>query len=81
MHYISRALGRWNIPHPRNKLYFSLQYRKIVFCVVASLLLAIALMLTGVIDLILLLGLEKPELTTHSALSTIMVSNELHTTL
>lgn len=52
-----------------------------MFCVVASLLLAIALMLTGVIDLILLLGLEKPELTTHSALSTIMVSNELHTTL
>lgn len=52
-----------------------------VFCAAASLLLAIALMVTGIIDLILLLGLQKPELTTHSALSTIMVSNKLHTTL
>ena len=73
-----RPLGRWKIPHPRNKLHFSLQYRTIVFYTIVSLLLASALLFAGIIDLIILLGLEKPELTTHSSLVTIMVSLCVH---
>ena len=65
---------RWNTLHPRNKLYFSLQYRSIIFYTVASLLLAVALMLTGVIDLIILFEYERPDLTTHSGFITVMVS-------
>ena len=69
-----RPLGRWKTPRPRNKLHFSLHYRTIVFYTAVSLLLAIALMTAGVTDLILLLALEKPQLTTHKSLVTIMVN-------
>ena len=73
-------LRRWINPQlNKNILYFSFQYRKIVFYVTSSLLLSCALMISGFLDLILLLVVEKPTLTTHSGLTTVMVSGILCT--
>lgn len=59
----------------RDRFYRSFSHRKKLFYVISSLLLSIGLMWTGVIDLILLLVLEKPEKTTHNAVATVMVSS------
>ena len=71
---IPQILKRWIFPQLKNRLYFSFQYRKILFYVASSLLLSCALMISGLLDLILLLVVEKPTLTTHSGLTTVMVS-------
>ena len=58
----------------KNRLYLSLQYRKKLFFVVLALILSLGLLCAGVLDLVFLLALEKPGITTHSVLSTVMVS-------
>lgn len=58
----------------RDRFYKSFSHRKKLFYVVSSLLLSIGLMWTGIIDLVLLLVLEKLEITTHNAVTTVMVS-------
>lgn len=58
----------------RDGFFKSFSHRKKLFYVVSSLLLSIGLMWTGIIDLVLLLVLEKPEKTTHNAVTTVMVS-------
>lgn len=57
----------------RNTFYQTFNYRKKLFYVVSSFLLSIALMCTGVFDLTCLLAFERPDLTTHNAMATIMV--------
>ena len=57
----------------KNRLYLSLQYRKKLLYVFLSLILSLGLLCTGVLDLVFL-ALEKPDITTHSALTTVMVS-------
>ncbi len=58
----------------RNTFYQTFHYRKKLFYVLSSFLLSIALMCTGVFDLITLLAFQRPDLTTHKAMATIMVS-------
>ena len=57
--------------------YQSFHYRKKLFYVLSSFLLSITLMCTGVFDLVFLLALERPDLTTHDGLATVMVGNNI----
>lgn len=60
-------------PYRSINLYQSFIYRKRLFFVVSSLFLSTGLLLAAMFDLIILLALERPDDTTHSGLTTVMV--------
>lgn len=72
-------MGIWTMKALPRGPYQPLQHRKKLFYVISSLLLAVALLCTGVLDLLFLLVAQRPDLTTHKSVTTIMVSYDIDT--
>lgn len=56
-----------------NLLYKSFHHRKKIFYVIFSILLSIGLIIVDVYDMAVLLTLQRPDVTTHNAVDSIMV--------
>ena len=57
----------------KNRFYLSFHHRKKLFYVISSMILSSVLLFTGVFDIMVVLLLQNPNLSTHKFMKTVMV--------